>query len=421
MPRDGRRSSVGVMPQDERRRHPDRAHVVIAGGGVAGIETALALADLAAGRATVELLAPEPDFVYRPLLVEEPFTGEPPPELALEPLLASVGTGLAAGTLAAVDPADRRLELEEGGALLYDLLVVCVGARARTAYPDAIDFVGPGSGLDADALLDRAAGSAEGTLHLVVPPLTSWALPLYELALQLRRRADERGHRELSVRLHTPEESPLGIFGSRASEAVGTLLTARRIEVETGAHIRPGEPLATLLGPGPALALPVIEGRHLPGLPSDSAGFLPIDPHCRVPGVEGVYAAGDGTSFPVKQGGIATQQADAAAEHIAARLGARLEAEPFDPVLRGMLLTGSDSLYMRHTIAGGGGEGTVSADRLWWPPDKISGRYLSAVLSGVSGRRELEQAGTEPIEVEVSLPREWHSDPSRPWVGPPGT
>ena len=140
-----------------------------------------------------------------------------------------------------------------------------------------------------------------------------------------------------------------------------------------------------------------------------------------MPGVEGVYAAGDGTSFPVKQGGIATQQADAAAEHIAARLGARLEAEPFDPVLRGMLLTGSDSLYMRHTIAGGGGEGTVSADRLWWPPDKISGRYLSAVLSGVSGRRELEQAGTEPIEVEVSLPREWHSDPSRPWVGPPGT
>ena len=104
MPRDGRRSSVGVMPQDERPRHPDRAHVVIAGGGVAGIETALALADLAAGRATVELLAPEPDFVYRPLLVEEPFTGEPPPELALEPLLASVGTGLAAGTLAAVRP-----------------------------------------------------------------------------------------------------------------------------------------------------------------------------------------------------------------------------------------------------------------------------------------------------------------------------
>ena len=39
-------------------------------------------------------------------------------------------------------------------------------------------------------------------------------------------------------------------------------------------------------------------------------------------GVPDVFAAGDATAEPVKQGGLATQQADAAAEAIAAEAGA---------------------------------------------------------------------------------------------------
>ena len=42
-----------------------------------------------------------------------------------------------------------------------------------------------------------------------------------------------------------------------------------------------------------------------------------------------------------------TQQADAAAAHIAHRLGAAIDAEPFRPVLRGKLLTGEESLHLR--------------------------------------------------------------------------
>ena len=410
-------SVVGMV--DEGPSKPDRSHIVIAGGGVAGVEAALALADLAAGSATVELLAPEPDFLYKPLLVEEPFTGEPPTQLALEPLLASVGTELARGRLTGVDPAARRIELEGGGGLGYDILILCLGGRTRPAYPDAVTFAPPNPELDADDLVDRAAGSPGGAVNLIVPPTTSWALPLYELALLLRRRAEERGHRNLPIRIHTPEQAPLAIFGVPASEAVTRLLDARRIGIVTGAMVPVGERAAALVGPGAVLALPLIEGPRVSGLPCDDDGFLPIDAHCRVPGAEGVYAAGDGTSFPVKQGGIATQQADAAAEHIAASLGERVDPSPFSPVLRGMLLTGADSLYMRHRVAGGGGEGTVSGERLWWPPDKISGRYLSAALAGVSGRRELEDLKVEPLEVEVSLPREWHAAPPLPWVGPP--
>jgi sulfide:quinone oxidoreductase len=158
------------------------------------------------------------------------------------------------------------------------------------------------------------------------------------------------------------------------------------------------------------IALPQIEGPRLRGLPSDEGGFIPVDAHARVHGVEDVYAAGDGTNVPIKQGGLATQQADAAAEHISARAGAELEPKPFRPVLRGKLLTGEESLNLRHEVAGGGGEGIVSEDYLWWPPHKISGRYLAPWLAHGSIYEDAPPP-TRSIDVEVALPTEWHEAP----------
>ena len=58
-----------------------------------------------------------------------------------------------------------------------------------------------------------------------------------------------------------------------------------------------------------------------------------------------MYAAGDAVDFPVKQGGLAAQQADTVAEHVAASYGASVEPSPFRPALRGMLFTGGEPLY----------------------------------------------------------------------------
>ena len=112
------------------------------------------------------------------------------------------------------------------------------------------------------------------------------------------------------------------------------------------------------------------------------------------------------TTFPVKQGGIAAQQADAAAEAIAADLGAIPEARPFRPVLRGLLLTGGAPRYLRHEVSGGRGEtSTVSLEPLWWPPAKIVGRHLAPFLARLAGGGEPEPAtappGAVPVEVEL--------------------
>ena len=153
-----------------------------------------------------------------------------------------------------------------------------------------------------------------------------------------------------------------------------------------------------------------MEGPRIDGLPSDEAGFIPVDDHSSVKGVEAVYAAGDATNFPIKQGGLATQQADAAAEHIAYALGAAGTPQPFRPVLRGKLLTADESLSLSANVAGGTGDPEVSAGFLWWPPHKIAARYLSPFLYHGDVHEESEPSA-DSLDVEVSFPQEWHKQP----------
>ncbi len=387
--------------------------VVIVGGGVAGLEALMALRDLAGDRAELTLVAPEPDFVYKPLLVEEPFDLGPAERHALEPLAEELGARFIQRAARGVAPADHALELDDGR-LGYDFLVVCVGARFRPALEGARTFPSP-EPLRIDELLSEDQGPRR--IAFVVPSHITWALPIYELALMTQRRVLEQRLGDVQLTVVTPEQSPLAIFGPAASAAVAQLLAARGIEVQTGAWARAVEDGELILTPGDrrleaaeVVALPETEGPAIAGLPMDEDGFIPIDEHAQVEGVEDVYAAGDGTNFPIKQGGLGTQQADAAAAHIAHRLGAAIEVEPFHPVLRGKLLTGDESLHLRAEVAGGAGAEEASLDCLWWPPHKISGRYLAPFLYHGEVHAEPEPP-RHPLEVEVALPKEWHRDP----------
>ena len=150
------------------------------------------------------------------------------------------------------------------------------------------------------------------------------------------------------------------------------------------------------------VSLPSLVGPQLAGLPADANGFIPVDLHGLVQGEQDVYAAGDATNSPIKQGGVATQQADAAAEAIAARAGADLDPQPFRPVLRGLLLTGATPRYMRAEVSGGRGEDwRVSDHALWWPPSKIAGKRLAPYLALRHDELETEPDG---LHVDVDVP-----------------
>jgi len=390
-----------------------KLQVLIAGGGVTGLEALLALSELAGERIEMTLVAPEPDFVYKPLLVEEPFALGPAERHELAPLADERGARFVQRALSAVRVGDHVAELDDGSELGYDMLLVCVGGRFSPALSGAITFPGP-EPLAIDEVIEDAA-EGDGQIAFVVPSGVSWPLPIYELALMTQRRAREQG-KDMQIVVITPEDAPLIMFGSAASDEVRRLLEGRGIAVEAGAHVRELDDGTLHLTPGDrrveasaTVALPRIEGPRIGGLPADEGGFIPINQHARVRGAEHVYAAGDGTNFPIKQGGLGTQQADVAAQDIAARAGAEIDPQPFHPILRGKLLTGEESLHMRHDVAGGAGEGAASADYLWWPPHKIGGRYLSPFLA----HEEVHdpEPPRRPLEVEVALPREWHEEP----------
>ncbi len=317
--------------------------------------------------------------------------------------------------VSAVRPKDHVVELDDGSTIQYDYLVVCTGGRFKPAIDGATTFPDDKAVFSADELLDRAEAK-EHRVAFIVPAGVTWSLPLYELALMTQRRAAERGV-DAKIAVITPESAPLAIFGPAASAAVGELLAARGIQLFTDSTVRdlggagitlsPGD---RRIGPSESIALPRMEGPRIDGLPADEDGFIPVDGHGRVKGVEDVYAAGDGTNFPIKQGGLGTQQADAVAAHIAHRVGASETPEPFRPVLRGKLLTGGESMSMRADVAGGGGEGVASLDYLWWPPHKISSRYLASLLHYGDVHAEPEPPGSS-LDVEVALPQEWHEEP----------
>jgi sulfide:quinone oxidoreductase len=365
--------------------------VVICGGGVAALETLLALRAHFKVALDVHLVAPNRQLVYQPLAVAAPFDLAETHLEELAAIAADQRAKLHVDTLTLVDAEDRHVRLASGTVLAYDALVVAVGARRRDWLEGALHFGGSADVGEFRSLLKRLESGSDRRVSFVSPAGISWTLPVYELALLTASHIAERGIIGVELGVVTPEADPLSVFGPTASRMLRSLLADRGIALKTGTYAEKIQDGTLRLHPRGTLAvdqvvtLAQLEGPAVPGLPSDVAGFIPVDEHGRIAGLEDVYAAGDGTNFPVKQGGIATQQADAAAEAIAAKLGLPIVPSPIRPMLRGMLLTGIAPVYLRTEIAGRNGTSFETAgNALWWPPSKIAGRYLAPYLSAHS-------------------------------------
>jgi sulfide:quinone oxidoreductase len=362
--------------------------VLVAGGGVAGLEALLAIRDLAGERVKLTLLAPEREFTFRPMAVAVPFARGHMQRVELADVARETGAELVRGVLADVDAAAREAVLVDGRRIGYDALLVAVGAHSEPAW-SRVNTWTPEQDREVfgGLLADLEEGYAK-RVAFVVPPGVAWPLPAYELALMTSWDARDMGQDDVQVMVYTYEDEPLGIFGPEASSALRADLEEAGIAVHTGTTVEEDpEAPARLLADGRPLesrrvvALPRAIAPGLGGLPTDERGFIVVDEHGRVHGLDAVWAAGDATSFPVKQGGLAAQQADAAAESIAAHAGAELTPQPFRPVLRGVLLTGRGSQWIRRELGDADSEGEAARHALWWPPTKVAGRYLAPYLA----------------------------------------
>jgi sulfide:quinone oxidoreductase len=356
--------------------------VVVAGAGVAGLETVVALRGLIGRRVAPTLVAPEEDFTVRALEVYEPFGVGHPQRYSLAELAADLDVEIVRDRVGRIDHAEHVVQLRSGAVVAYDVLVLAVGALAHPAYEHGACFerAHDPAALD-EVIADLRAGLAE-RVAIVVPPGCTWTLPAYELALMTAAMVKPR-----ELTLVTPELEPLAAFGPPASAMARAELAAAGIELRAG--VRAGVPHPTVVQVSDTtrltfdriVHLPLLSGPRCRGVPCDTDGFLLVDGAFHVRDADDVFAVGDATAGPYKQGGLAAQQADVVAEQIASRLGAEHAPRPYRPVMRGLMRTVAGPRYLRADPPGGGISAEVSDVPLWWPASKVAARWLTPWLA----------------------------------------
>jgi sulfide:quinone oxidoreductase len=371
------------MPDDDQRG--DRQKVLIAGAGIAGLEAALALRELAGERVEVALHDPGEEFVYRPFAIGEPYGTTRSFRYDLRRLSEHCGASLRTGAIAAVEPARRLAITHDGERLPYDHLILATGARTLWAVPGAVTYWGIA---DEGQVGDLIAGLRAGRLHraaFTMPRGHSWSVPLYELALLAAANS------KAQITIVTPEPEPLEIFGRRVTREISALLFERRIEVIVGARPVEFEAGCLRIDGGEdieadaVLTLPRMAGRRTSGIPHDDDGFVDVDEYGRVVGLERVYAAGDVSSHPFKQGAFATQQADTVGEAIAAAAGSGVEPRPFDAIMRAILWTGQGPRYLcgRKGDGDDGSSGPSARHLELLHNGRVTARYLSPLADSL--------------------------------------
>ncbi len=335
--------------------------VLIAGGGVAGLEALMGLRALAGDSVELTLVAPEDEFVYRPLAAEQPYAVDRTRRIPLRDAARDAKATFLAARIESVDAGEKTVSTSQRERLEYDGLVLALGATAEPAVAHAMTWDDRADAEMFGGLLRDVDEGYARRLAIVIPSGPAWPLRAYELALVITREA-----KGMSVDVETtivaPEPSPLEILGSRAVELVSKELERAGVNVLSAEQVdvQPGDAATVVLQPSGqrlevdrVLALPLLRGRPVAGIPADAEGFVDVDERCRVRGLVGVWAAGDGTAFPLKSGGFAAEQADVAARDIAATAGAAVTPQSFDPVERPELAGLPSGCFLKAWLAEG--------------------------------------------------------------------
>jgi sulfide:quinone oxidoreductase len=271
----------------------------------------------------------------------------------LRAICADLGVEYRRDRLEAVASSRHRVRLASFASLDYDALILALGARGTVAIPGALTFRDQRDVPQFRSLMRELRDGVVCRIVFAVPSGCAWPLALYELALMAAAYAEEHAV-EAEISVVTPSETPLALFGAEASRLVANTLAER------GVHFRGGmTPMSVsrdgslalhfggALSADRVVAVPQLRGSRISGVPGDWWGFVPVRADGGVEGLEDVYAAGDITSFPVKQGGLAAQQAGEVACAIAAAHGFATPAPPQERIVQARLLGGSRPLFLR--------------------------------------------------------------------------
>jgi sulfide:quinone oxidoreductase len=371
--------------------------VAICGGGIAGVEGLLRLRRIAGDRVDVTLISPGEELLYRPLTVLEPFTGQAARRYQMADIVADTGVNWVRDSLAWLDRAERVVHTTGGRQVSYDALLLALGGTELSPSPHVEVFTGRDGGQFYRGVVEDVEAGRATQLVFLLPPGPVWPLPLYELALMTAARARVSGRTPQLV-LTIPAPRPLAALGGDAGEVMARLMAEAGITLHTDTRVRVSSPHdlvlhpnGEVLHPDRIISLPTITGPNVRGIPGFAQDrFLHVDEYCRVLNTGGrIFAAGDATDLPVKQGGVGAQQADTAAAGIAHLAGAGPAPERLRPRIDATLFASAKPLYLSADLIDGRGWQATFHDEPPWPAgEKVVAEELGPFL------RALDTAGS---------------------------
>ncbi|MBW7881378.1 MAG: FAD-dependent oxidoreductase [Caldilineaceae bacterium] len=312
----------------------EQTHVVILGGGYAGVMAARRLAGKVKRGVTITLISGADTFVER-IRLHQAAAGTGRTKIAYRKLLRGTNVRFVQGWVTHLDPARRQISLQTVDGrqqIFYDRLVYALGSVPATAGVDGVkEYAFTLSSPDASAQLNdavRLAARRKGRLLVVGGGLTG-----IEAATELAE-----AYPALQVTLATSGQLGPGL-SPRANRYLRKVFRALDIELleqtrvtslsANAAHMQHGEPLPfdVCLWAGsfraPALAAEA-------GLPVDPLGRVRVGPTLQVEGQPDIYVAGDAAASPLRMAcATALPMGAYVADHLAAELNGDPSPGPF--------------------------------------------------------------------------------------------
>lgn len=322
--------------------------VLVLGGGFAGLETAIFLRK----EGFEVTLISNRDFLFiYPISIWIP-TGALPPEdarLSLHDAARAHGFEVVVSPVTAIDTENRRVTTEVG---VHEGDYVVVAFGASKLKPKGFEHTLSTCGAPHDsvvfrdrlqALIARAdeakSGGSDERFSIAFGfggnPKDKSAVrggPMFELLFNIRHQLEQKGLLDrFDLAFYAPMPKPGMKMGEKALSTLDSWFQKMDIPKHVGVKITHFSDQAVHFADGSDLKadlllyIPANTGHPLveaAGLPMNDAGFVRVDRHCRVEGVDGFYAAGDvaaleGPAWKAKQGHVAEVMGRTVAHNIA--------------------------------------------------------------------------------------------------------
>ncbi|EGV20034.1 NAD(P)/FAD-dependent oxidoreductase [Thiocapsa marina] len=323
--------------------------ITIVGSGFAGL-TAVQSIRRTAPDAEITLVSSKAEFVYYPGLIWVPCgirSGEDL-RIDLRPFFKRMRVRHVAAEATGLSADGRTLETT-AGPIENDGLVIGSGGRFIKKLSGIEHAITPCEGIAAaEAIRDRVKAMDGGSIAMGFAgnpnePSSMRGGPIFEFIFGMDSQLRKEGRRDrFKLHFFTPAERPGNRLGPKAVDGILREMKRRDIETHLGHKLKSfsASKVTTEAGEFDAdliLFMPGMTGNtwfDKTDLPRSPGGLLQADAHCRVPGYERVYVAGDSGSFPgpdwmPKQAHMADLQARAAVKNLLGELQGRAPSETF--------------------------------------------------------------------------------------------